>query len=112
MKAGKNREVIMRLVDAVNENDKERIQSFFSSSSKFQALRGGSAVGQEAIWEVLTAAKSGADQVDWEFECLDEDAEGKVLTRGTVRYLKDGNWREYPIQGAFQVRGSKITQWC
>lgn len=111
MKPGKKCQVIMRLIDAVNEKDKERVQSFFSSSSRFQTLRGGAVVGQDEIWETLTASRSGAEGVDWEFDQLDEDESGKVVTVGKVRYLKNGSWREYPVRGAFEVRGSKITQW-
>ena len=111
MKAGKKCQVIMRLIDAISENDKERVQSFFSANSRFQTLRGGAAVGQDEIWEALTAARSGAEGYDWEFDCLNEDESGKVVTVGKVRYLKNGCWREYPVRGAFEVRGSKITQW-
>lgn len=111
MKAGRNQQVIMRLLDALCDKDKDRVQSFFSNHSRFQTLRGGSAVGQEAIWEAITAARSGADGFDWQIQ-LDEDEAGRVLTVGKVRYRKDGNWREYPVKGAFEVRGSKIMQWA
>ncbi len=111
MKAGKNQQVILRLIEAIGDNDKERVQSFFCSHSHFQTLRGGAAVGQEAIWKAITAAGSGADRVDLQVDQLAEDAAGQVVTVGRVRYLKNGNWREYPVNGAFEVRGSKITRW-
>ena len=102
----------MRLLDALSDNDKDRVQSFFSYQSRFHTLCGGAAVGQEAIWEAITAARSGADGYNWEIDRLDEDEEGRVLTVGKVRYRKDGNWREYRVRGAFEVRGSKIMQWA
>lgn len=112
MKAGRNQQVILRLLDALGERDKDRVQSFFSDQSIFQTLRGGAVSGQESIWEAITAAKSGADEFDWEIERLDEDDCGRVLTEGKVRYLKNGNWREYPVRGRFEVRGSKILHWA
>lgn len=112
MKAGRNQQVILRLLDALGERDKDRVQSFFSDRSRFQTLRGGAAIGQEAIWEAITAARSGADEFDWEIDQLDEDGSGGVVTVGKVRYLKNGAWREYPVCGRFEVRGSKIMHWA
>lgn len=111
MKAGRNQQVIMRLLDALGDKDKDRVQSFFSERSTFHTLRGGAAIGQEQIWEAITAARSGADEFNWEIEQLDEDGDGSVVTVGKVRYLKNGNWREYPVNGRFEVKGSKILQW-
>ena len=111
MKAGKNQQVIRRLIEAVSDNDRERVLSFFSDDSKFRALDGCSAVGREAIWNSISASNQGAEKVDWQIDQFDEDEGGKVRTVGTVRYLKNGRWSEYPFCGAFEVRGSKVMQW-
>ena len=111
MKEGKNRQVIMRLIDAVSDNDKERIQSFFANDTVFTNLLGSTAVGQEAIWDAISGVHNQAEQVDWQVDNLVEDETGSVLTEGRLRYLIEGQWHEFEVNGAFEVKGSKITQW-
>ena len=111
MKAGRNQQVVMRLIDAVSDNDKDRIQSFFSDDSIFHNLKGRKTVGQDAIWDVIAAVHHEAEQVDWQVDRLQEDEAGSVITEGRVRYLIAGEWREFEVNGAFEVRGSKISHW-
>ncbi|MEE8057115.1 MAG: nuclear transport factor 2 family protein [Pseudomonadales bacterium] len=111
MKAGRNQQVIMRYIDAVNDNDKERIQSFFAEDSIFCNLPDEHAVGQEAIWGAISDIHNNAEQVDWQIDNLCEDESGSVLAEGRVRYLVNGEWRECELNGVFEVRGCKITQW-
>jgi limonene-1,2-epoxide hydrolase len=111
MKVGKNQQVIMRLIDAVSDNDKDRIQSFFADDSMFYDLQGSKALSQDAIWSTIAGVHRDAEQVDWQVDSLEEDETGSVLTEGRVRYLIAGEWREIEVNGAFEVRGSKIAQW-
>ena len=111
MKAGKNQQVVMRLVDAVSENDKDRIQSFLADDSVYYNLEGDKSVGRKAIWRLISSVHDQAKAVDWQLDELHEDEEGCVLTAGRVRYLIDNDWREYEVNGAFEVRGSKIAKW-
>lgn len=111
MKAGKHQQVIIRLIEAVSENDKDRVLSFFSDDSKFQSVDGGAAIGREAIWDKINAVNNGAEKTDWLIDRLDEDEAGKVRAAGIVRCLKNGRWSEQPFCGAFEVRGSKVMQW-
>ena len=101
----------MRFIDAVSDNDFDRIQSFFSDDSVFSNMPGDKVVGQSAIWDVMATIHNDAEQVDWQVNNLSEDESGSVLTEGCLRYLINGKWQEYPIKGAFEVKGSKITQW-
>ncbi len=110
MKPGKNRQVIMRLMDAISDNDGERVQSFFCPESHIESSRGRPIVGQREIWQAIVDVQSDAEAVDWEIDHLDEQ-DDRVLTVGRVRCLKNGHWQERPIRGAFEVRGSKITRW-
>lgn len=111
MKAGRNQQVVMRLIEAVSANDIERIQSFYCEDSVFSAMPGADAVGQKAIWDIIAMVHDNAESVDWQVDDLCESDTGSVLTEGRVRYLIDGDWHEYVVNGAFEVRGSKITQW-
>lgn len=111
MKEGKNLRVIMRLIDAVSDNDKERIQSFFGQDTVFNNLPGGTAVGQQAIWEVFARLHDDAQAVECQIDRLDENEAGQVMTTGQVRYLIDGQWRSFSIDGAFEVAGCKIAHW-
>lgn len=111
MKAGKNQQVVLRLADAVSANDKDRIQSFFAEDSILRTFAGDQVSGKSAIWGVISDFHNQAEQVDWHIETLREDDTGKVLTEGQVRYLIDGQWHEFEVKGAFEVKGSKIAQW-
>ena len=111
MKAGRNQQVVMRLIDAVSDNDKDRILSFFSDDSVYHNPKGINAVGQEAIWHVIAGVDQHVEKVDWQLDSLQETEEGNVLTEGRVRHLIDGDWREFAVKGAFEIRGSKITHW-
>ena len=111
MKAGRNQQVVMRFIDAVSDNDADRIQSFFSSDTVFHNMPGDLAVGQSAIWSAMAGIHNDAEQVDWQVSNLCEDDTGSVLTEGCLRYLINGQWQEYEVKGAFEVKGCKITQW-
>jgi limonene-1,2-epoxide hydrolase len=112
MKTGKNQQVILRLIDAVSDNDKERILSFLSDDTVIYTSPDQSTVGQSAIWELISAVHADADKIDWQVDHLVEDESGRVSTRGCLRYCINGRWSELPVNGAFKIRGSKITQWC
>ncbi len=111
MKEGRNQQVVMRLIDAVSDNDKERIQSFFAEDTVFKTVKGSDVVGRDAIWDVLANEHNQAEQVDWQVDNLCEDETGRVLTEGRVRYLINGQWQEVEVTGAFEVKGSKIIHW-
>ena len=111
MKAGRNQQVVMRLIDAVSDNDKDRILSFFSDDSVYSDAKGTHIVGQEAMWNLIAGVEKNVEKVDWQLECMQETESGNVLTEGLVRHLIDGDWHEYPVKGSFEIRGSKITQW-
>ncbi len=111
MKAGRNQQVVMRLIDAVSANDKDRILSFFSDNSVYHNPEGSDAIGQEAIWNIIAGVDKGVEEVDWQLDSLQETEAGSVLTEGRVRHLINGDWREFEVKGAFEIRGSKITQW-
>ncbi|ARN73744.1 nuclear transport factor 2 family protein [Oceanicoccus sagamiensis] len=111
MKAGRNQQVIRRLIDAVSDNDKDRILSFFSDDSVYHHPQGSKAIGQEAIWHIIAGVEDQVEQVDWQLDHLQETEAGSVLTEGRVRHLINGDWREFAVKGEFEIRGSKVTQW-
>lgn len=111
MKAGKNQQVVMRFIDAVSDNDKERIQSFFADDSVFNLPSSEKTAGQQAISDLMVDMRGDAEQIDWQVDHLHEDQSGAVLTEGSVRYLLNGEWRKLEVNASFEVSGSKITQW-
>lgn len=111
MKPGKKQQVIMSLINAVGDNNKERIQSFFAEGSKVKAADGSEIIGQEAIWAQISEVHDQAEQIDWQVDKLQENEEGGVETEGRVRYLIGNQWEEFEMNGMFEVNGSKVTQW-
>ena len=111
MKPGKKQQVVMSLISAVGDNNKERIQSFFAESSKVRKIDGSEIIGQEAIWAQMSEFHDQAEQVDWQVDKLQENDEGGVETEGRVRYLIGDQWEEFEMNGVFEVSGSKVTQW-
>ena len=49
MKPGRNRQVVMRLFDALLDNDRDRTLSFFSDQSVFELSRDRQVSGQGAV---------------------------------------------------------------
>lgn len=111
MKPGKNQQVVMRLIDAVSDKDQDRIQSFLVDSNMQSGGSKEKKLEQKSTWELLFGAHKDVEEVDWQIEHLVEDESGKVITRGCLRYLVNGQWSEFPVNGAFEVKGSKIIQW-
>jgi limonene-1,2-epoxide hydrolase len=111
MKPGKNQRVVERYIDAVNDNNRDRIVSFFADESVFENMQDQLLSGREAIWQAMAPLHQGAEQVDWQVDHLQELELGRVSTQGTVRYLKDGEWQEFEVNGVFKIKGSKIVHW-
>ncbi|MGK0498740.1 MAG: limonene-1,2-epoxide hydrolase [Oceanicoccus sp.] len=111
MKVGKKEQVIMRLIDAVSDNDIDRIQSFFADDSVYKDPQGNKIIGRQAISDVFASMHVDAQKVEWLVDRIQEDEHGEVQTEGQLRYLICDQWREVNIKGAFQVRGSKVAQW-
>ncbi len=110
MKVGKNRQVVLRLIDAASDNDKERILSFLADEMLLmeQATAAESPVG---FWSLLARVHSKADDVVWLVDTLYEQDCGSVETMGLLRYSVDGSWQEARVDGRFLVRGSNIHDW-
>ena len=111
MKLGKKHQVVLNFINAVSANDKDRIQSFFTDETRLRHVGGEIVVGQEAIWAMISKLHDKAMQVDWQVDQIHETENGSVETQGKIRYLIDDQWCEYDATGAFEVSGSKVTQW-
>lgn len=111
MKAGKNQRVVERYIDAVNDNNRDRIVSFFTEDSVFENMPEQALSGRDAIWEAMAPLHQSADRVDWQVDRLQELERGSVLTAGKLRYLLDGDWLEFDVNGLFEIKGSKIVHW-
>lgn len=111
MKTGKNQQVVLRLIDAVSDKDRERVLSFLSDDTVLHTAFNQKTVGRDAIWDLISDIHATADQIDWQVERLDEDEFGRVITRGSLRYRIAEQWVELPVNGSFEIKGSKISQW-
>lgn len=110
-KPGHNKQVVLRLFDAITANDRERVMSFFNQDSIFHNIPLAPAVGQEEIWEVFRQIHERADAVDWDIHHIAETGSGSVLTERTNRYFVDGRWCEFRVMGVLEVQGCKIAHW-
>ena len=111
MKTGKNQQVIERYIDAVNDNNRDRILSFLAEDTVFENMPGQTLVGQQAIWQAMEQFHKQAQQVNWDVDCLEEKEPGGVRTQGSVHYLLDGEWVHFEVNGVFEIKGSKIVHW-
>lgn len=111
MKTSHNQQVVMRLFDAIMNNDRERVLSFFSDDSVLHNMPLEPAVGPEAIWAQLAQVQERAEEVDWTVHHIAVSDNGGVLTERTDRYLIDGRWREFKVMGTLEVSGCKIVHW-
>lgn len=107
----KNRQVVVRLFDAILDNDRDRILSFFSDDSVFHPLSADPVVGHAAIWAALTAAGGAAQALERQLDTVVGHDDGRVLAERTERYLVDGCWQERKVTGMLAVKGCKITRW-
>lgn len=111
MKAGKNQQLVERYIDVVNDNNRDRIVSFFAENSVFENMPERARIGQQAIWDAMERYHGRAQQIDWRVECLEEREPGSVFTQGSVSYLLDGEWLRFEVNGMFEIKGSKIVRW-
>ena len=106
----KNQQVVVRLFDAILDNDRDRILSFFSDDSVFHPLSSDPVVGHAAIWAALTTA-GAAEAMERKLDCVVGHDDGRVQTERTERYLVGGSWLERKVTGVLAVKGCKITRW-
>lgn len=104
----KKQQVVVRLFDAILDNDNDRILSFFSDHSVFQPLSGDPVIGHTAIWAALNTP---AGAVERRLECVVGQADGQVRAERTERVFIDGRWQERRVTGLLAVRGCKIIRW-
>jgi limonene-1,2-epoxide hydrolase len=111
MSGKKSQQVVLRLFDAIMNNDRERILSFFTNESVFQCPSQSPAVGHAAIWSALSSTASQAEQAECRVCAVAERPDGRVQAERVQRYLVDGVWCEHKVTGVLAVNGCKITQW-
>lgn len=104
----REREVINRLFDALSDNDKDRIASFFSDETVFQPLQRDRVTGRAAIWSTLQAVDG---PVERRLLRVTSAADGSVRADVAERRLHAGSWQEFRLTSTFAVRGCKILHW-
>ena len=111
MSCRKSQQVVMRLFDAIIDNDRDRILSFFTDRSVFRCQTQDPAVGHTAIWSALSTADARAEAVERRLCRIAERPDGCVQAERLERRLIEGVWREIKITGVLAVDGCKILQW-
>lgn len=110
MPSRKSQQVVMRLFDAIIDNDRDRIRSFFTDDSVFHPPAQEPLVGYAAICSALTERnKGGAGKLSLSAVVARHD--GRVQAERIERHLIDGEWQELKFTGVLAVDGCKITQW-
>jgi limonene-1,2-epoxide hydrolase len=111
MPSRKSQQVVMRLFDAICDNDRERVFSFFTDQSVFLPPAQAPAIGYNAIWSALSASAARAEAVEHQLCQVAEGPDGSVQAERIERHLIDGVWRELRVTGVLAVNGCKITRW-
>lgn len=105
----RRQQVVMRLFDALLDNDRDRVISFFAEDSIFESAQSGQPLtGGQAIWSALNT--HGAELLERELLQLSA-ADDLVVAERTERYLRDGRWIERRLRSALTVDGCKIRAW-
>jgi limonene-1,2-epoxide hydrolase len=105
---GRDQQVVMRLFDAILDNDHDRILSFFSDDTVFKPLTSAPVVGHAAIWGAL---QGSGETIERQLHRVTPTGDGCVRTERTERHLRNGGWREVQVTSTFAVRGCKIAHW-
>jgi limonene-1,2-epoxide hydrolase len=109
--ATRDEQVVLHLFDAIKANDRERVLSFFTESTRFEPLARESVIGHAAIWAELGTNVMASETIEHELCCVVGAADGRVTTERIERRLIDGAWREQRVNGQLSVRGAKILHW-
>ncbi|MDX9873299.1 MAG: limonene-1,2-epoxide hydrolase family protein [Spongiibacteraceae bacterium] len=100
--------VVLRLFDALLDNDRDRVMSFFAEDSVFEPVHCDQPLqGAQAIWRRLCADTGRIERELLEVSAVDD----VVLAERAERYLKDGRWVERRLRSALRVDGCKIREW-
>lgn len=112
MPGRKHQQVVMRLFDAITDNDRDRVLSFFTDQSIFQSPDAVEpAVGHTAIWSALSASGACGQAVEHKLCRVGVAPDGSVQAERIQRCLVDGEWCELHFTGVLAVEGCKITRW-
>jgi limonene-1,2-epoxide hydrolase len=106
-----NSSIVKDFIGAFNDNDLERILSFFTHDCVYHNIPLEPATGLEAIRGVLAGFSGMSTEIDWVLHHIAESPEGIVLTERTDRFLIGEKWIEIPVMGTFELRDGKISGW-
>ena len=106
-----DRDTVVRLIEAIESRDRERVLGFFTENSVFHNIPLQPCRGLKAIWAELAQVLDLADVVEWQVHAIAETGAGQVLTERTDRFRINGRWAEFRVMGIFEVRDGRILHW-
>jgi limonene-1,2-epoxide hydrolase len=106
-----NIDTVQRFIQAMAQNQKNEILSFFDDESIFNNVPMHVVKGREAIWGVLGRLHEKALSVEYVIHHIAEGKDGTVLTERTDRYELADGVAEFPVMGIFELEGGTIREW-
>ena len=103
--------IVISLVKALEEDNKDKVLSHFSEDIVFNNIPMDTVTGHEALWSLLRPMHDMADEIQWEVHNIAEMANGAVMTERSDKYLINGHWAHFDVMGIFEFRGDKICHW-
>lgn len=104
-------QIVRAEISAWGRNDVDEVMSHFAEDATFDIGPTYPRVaGRDAIREVMTAFFQGGRCVDLEIRHLAVDGHAVLMERRDYWVVK-GQELSWPVMGAYEVRGGKITAW-
>ena len=104
-------DLVLSLIKAIEENDKDNILDFFAEDAIFHNIPMHAAQGHEEIWKVFAAVHDDAEDIKWDVHDIAESKTGQVLTERTDHYKLSGKWIDFEVMGIFEIEAGKIKHW-
>lgn len=106
-----NVRLVRDFIAAWNQNDIDRVMSFFAPDCVYDNVPVGPVSGHPAIRAVIEGFAGLASEIDWRLEQIAESSSGVVLTERLDRFRMGEKWVELPVMGRFEIESGRIRVW-
>ena len=104
-------EIVRAEIAAWGSNDIDEVMSHFAEEATFDIGPDWPKLsGRDAIHEMMKVFFAGGKCVDLEIRHLAVDGD-VVLMERRDHWIVDGKQMSWPVMGAYEVKGEKITAW-
>ena len=107
----KNTEIVENFFQAIAENKKHRIMSFFDEESVFNNMPMGPVKGLEGIWSILRITAEVSSEVLFDVINIAETKDGIVLTERVDYFHLPDRKVAFSLMGVFEIENGIIREW-